>query len=109
VAQFKCGDFSTCDATRPGGPKTVTTPEIIDQIHDDIFIYLPFAFNVRINQAGRKRTGGGGVWRSLVTSIREWGEGTLADFINCLRGLRPAAEITSHPVMHSFLNANLWY
>ena len=34
VAQFKGGDFSTCDAPRPGRPKTVTTPEIIDQIHE---------------------------------------------------------------------------
>jgi len=34
VAQFKCGDFSTCDAPRFGRPKTVTTPEIIDQIHE---------------------------------------------------------------------------
>ena len=34
VAQFKHGDFSTCDAPRPGRPKTVTTPEIIDQIHE---------------------------------------------------------------------------
>ena len=34
VAQFKRGDFSTCDAPRPGRPKTVTTPEIIDQIHN---------------------------------------------------------------------------
>jgi len=33
VAQFKRGDFSTCDALRSGRPKTVTTPEIIDQIH----------------------------------------------------------------------------
>jgi len=33
VAQFKCGDFSTCDATRPG-LKTVTTPQITDQIHE---------------------------------------------------------------------------
>ena len=32
VAQFKRGDFSTCDAPHPGWPKTVTTPEIIDQI-----------------------------------------------------------------------------
>jgi len=32
VAQFKRGDFSTCDAPRPGRPKTVTTLEIIDQI-----------------------------------------------------------------------------
>jgi len=34
VAQFKRGDFSTCDAPRPGLPKTVTIPEIIDQIHE---------------------------------------------------------------------------
>ena len=34
VAQFKCGDFSACDAPRPGRPKTETTPEIIDQIHE---------------------------------------------------------------------------
>jgi len=33
VAQFKRGDFSTCDAPRPGRPKTMTTLEIIDQIH----------------------------------------------------------------------------
>ena len=31
VAQFKHCDFSTCP--RPGRPKTVTTPEITDQIH----------------------------------------------------------------------------
>jgi len=34
VAQLKCGDFSTCDTLRPGRPKAVTTPEIIDQIHE---------------------------------------------------------------------------
>ena len=34
VAQFKRGDFSTCDAPRPGRPKSVTTPEIIDHIHE---------------------------------------------------------------------------
>jgi len=34
VAQFKRGDFSTCVAPCPGRPKTVTTPEIIDQIHE---------------------------------------------------------------------------
>ena len=33
VAQFKRGDFSTCDAHRTGRPKTVAAPEIIDQIH----------------------------------------------------------------------------
>ena len=34
VAQFKCGDFSTCDAPHPGWPKTMTTPEFIDHIHE---------------------------------------------------------------------------
>jgi len=34
VAQFKRGDFSTCDTPRPGRPKTVTTPEIIHRIHE---------------------------------------------------------------------------
>jgi len=34
VAQFKRGDFSTYDLSRPGRPKTVTTPETIDQIHE---------------------------------------------------------------------------
>ena len=33
VAQLKLGDFSTCVAPRPGQPRTVTTPEIILQIH----------------------------------------------------------------------------
>jgi len=34
VAQFKRDDFSNYDAPRPGRTKTVTTPEIIDQIHE---------------------------------------------------------------------------
>ena len=34
MAQFKRGDSSTCDAPCPGRPKTMTTPEIIDQIHE---------------------------------------------------------------------------
>ena len=33
MAQFKRVDFSTCDAPVPGRNKTMTTPEIIDQIH----------------------------------------------------------------------------
>ena len=37
VVQIKRGDFSICDAPRPGRSKTVTTPEIIDQIHELIF------------------------------------------------------------------------
>ena len=33
VAQFKRGEFPTCDARRPGRNKTLNTPRIIDQIH----------------------------------------------------------------------------
>jgi len=34
VAHFKRGDLSTCDTPPPGRSKTVTTPEITDQIHE---------------------------------------------------------------------------
>jgi len=34
VTQFKRADFSTCFELRHGRPKKVTTPEIIDQIHE---------------------------------------------------------------------------
>ena len=34
VTRFKLGDFSTCDAPRPGRPKTVTNREIINQIDE---------------------------------------------------------------------------
>jgi len=34
VTQFKRSDLSNCDAPRHGRPKTVTTPEIINKIHE---------------------------------------------------------------------------
>ena len=34
MVRFKHSDFSTCDAPHPGRPKTVTTSDIIDQIHE---------------------------------------------------------------------------
>jgi len=34
VAQFKRGNFSICDVPHPGRHKTVTTPQIINQIHE---------------------------------------------------------------------------
>ena len=37
VTQFTRGDFSTCDGPHFGRPKTMTTPEIIDQIHELFF------------------------------------------------------------------------
>jgi hypothetical protein len=34
VTPFKRRDVSTCDTPRSERPKSVTTPEIIDQIHE---------------------------------------------------------------------------
>jgi len=59
VAQFKRGVFSTFDAPRPGRPKTVTTPEIIDQIHVLILVYRCFSAKSIAEQLGisRERVG----------------------------------------------------
>jgi plasmid maintenance system antidote protein VapI len=59
VAQFKRGDFSTCDAPRTGQHKTVTTPEIIDQIHKLILEDRRISANSVAEQLGisRERVG----------------------------------------------------
>jgi len=55
VAQCKYGDFSTCDAPRLGGPKTVTTPETIDQIHELILEDLRISVKSIAQQLGISR------------------------------------------------------
>jgi len=55
VTQFKRGNFSTCDAPRPGQPKTVTTPEIIDQIHKLILEDRPISTKSIAEQLGISR------------------------------------------------------
>ena len=55
VAQFKRGDFSTCDTPRPGRPKTVTTPEIIDQIHELILEDRRISTKSIVEQQGTSR------------------------------------------------------
>jgi len=54
-----CLHFSTCDAPRPGQPKTVTTPEIIDQIHELILEDLRISAKSTAEQLGvsRERVG----------------------------------------------------
>ena len=52
---FKRGDFSTCDALRPGRPKTLTTPEIIDQIHELILEDLRISAKSIAEQLGISR------------------------------------------------------
>jgi len=55
VAQFKHGDFSTCDVPCPGQPKTVTTLEIIDQIHELILEDCPILTKSITEQLGISR------------------------------------------------------
>jgi len=59
VAQFKRGDFSTCVAPRPARTKTVTIPEIIDQIHELILEDRPISAKSITEQLGipRERVG----------------------------------------------------
>jgi len=57
VAQFKRGDFSICDAPRPGRPKTVTIPETIDQIHELIFEERRISAKSIAEQLGISREG----------------------------------------------------
>jgi len=59
VAQFKRGDFSTCVAPRPGRPKTVTTPEVIDQIHELVLEDRRISAKSKAEQLGisRERVG----------------------------------------------------
>jgi len=59
VSQFKRDDFSTCDAPRPGRPKTVTTPEIIDKIHELILEDRRISTKSIVEQMGisRERVG----------------------------------------------------
>ena len=61
VAQFKHGDFSTCDAPRPGWPKTVTTPEITDQIHELILEEWRILAKTIAEQLGISREGVGSI------------------------------------------------
>jgi len=49
VAQFKRGEFSTCEALRPGRPKRVTTQEIMVQIHELILVNPGIWLNQYLN------------------------------------------------------------
>jgi histone-lysine N-methyltransferase SETMAR len=59
VTQFKSGDFSTCFALRPRRHKTVTTPEVIDQIHKQMLEESRISANSIAEQLGisRERVG----------------------------------------------------
>ena len=59
VAHFKRGDFSTCDAPRPVRPKTVSTPEIINEIHELILEIRQISAKSIAEQSGISREWGG--------------------------------------------------
>jgi len=61
VAHFKPGDYSTCDALHPGRLKTVTTPEIIDQIHKLILEDCWISAKSIAEQLGISREGVGSI------------------------------------------------
>jgi len=61
VAHFRRDDFSTCDASRPGRPKTVTTPEIIDQIHERILEDRRISAKSIVEQLGISRERAGSI------------------------------------------------
>ena len=61
VALFKRGDFSTCDAPHPGRHKAVTTPEIIDQIHELILEDRRILANSIAEQLGISRERDGSI------------------------------------------------
>jgi len=55
VPRFKRRDFSIFDTPRSGRPKTVTTPEIIDQIHELILEDRWISANSTTEQLGTSR------------------------------------------------------
>jgi len=55
MAQFKRCDFSTCVVPRPGRPKSMTTPEIIYQIHELILEDLRISAKSIAEQLGISR------------------------------------------------------
>jgi len=61
VVQFKRGDFFTCDAPRPGRPKTMSTQEIIDQIHEIILEDRRISAKSIAEQLGISREGVGSI------------------------------------------------
>jgi len=73
VAHFKRGDFSTCDAPRPGRPKTVATREIIDQIHELILEDRRISAKSTAEQLGISREWVGSIMHDNLEALREVG------------------------------------
>ena len=72
----KLVDFSTCDASRPGLPKTVTSPEIIEAIHELILEDRRISAKSIVEQLGilRERVGVHHSWRfGHAEALREVG------------------------------------
>jgi len=81
VAQFIRGDFSTCDAPRPGRPKTVTTQEIIDQIHELILEDRRISAKTTAEQLGISRERVGSIIHEDV-DMRKLSEKWVSKYLN---------------------------
>ena len=66
VAQFKHGDFLISEAPCLGRPKTVTTPKIIDQIHDVILEDRLISANWIAEQMGISRVWVGSILHEVL-------------------------------------------
>jgi len=73
VVHFKRGDFSTCAVTNPGRPKTVTTLEIIDQIHELILEDRQISAKSIAEQLGISREQVGSIIHEDVEALHEVG------------------------------------
>ena len=86
MAQFKRGDFSTCVAPRPGRHKTVTTPEIIYQIHDLILEDSRISAKSIAEQLGISLERVGSIihedldTRKVIAAAETWLDGQTSDF-----------------------------
>jgi len=86
VAQFKRGDFSTCGVPRPGRPKTVTTPLIIDPLHELILKDRRISGKSIAEQLGISLERVGSIihedldTRKVIAAAETWLDGQTSDF-----------------------------
>jgi len=102
VFQFKRGDFSTCVAPRPGRPKTVTIPEIIDRTHGVILEDRRFSAKSIAEQLGvsRERVG------SIIHEDLDMRKLSAKWIHKCLNaGQKRQRCYSSEQILHSFFGA----
>ena len=105
MAQFKRGDVSTCDAPRPRRHKTVTTPEIIDQIHELILEDRRISAKSIAEQLGisRKRVG------SIIHEDLDMRELSAKWVQKCLNAYQKRQRYQSSEQIWNFFHPTKWF